>query len=168
MYHNTHRRGRASLAPGQGSQWEGVLWPLAHQAPSALLLSVFLILDEDTPQDKRCGYMSVCVCVCTHHRTSSVDTWACVCVAVCVSTPQDKRCGYMSVCVCVCIHTTGQAVWIHERVCVCVCTHHRTSGVDTRACVLGGVCTLCVESDMCNGGCVSGFGGVCARICVWV
>ena len=48
---------------------------MARQAPSALLRSVFLVLDEDTPQDKQCGYMSVGVGgVCTHLRASSMDT----------------------------------------------------------------------------------------------
>ena len=69
-----------------------------------------------TPQDKWCGYMSVCVCV-----------------AGFVYTPQDKWCGYMSMCVCT-HHRT--AVWIHECMCVWgVCVYY----VWSQVCAMEGV-----------------------------
>ena len=50
-----------------------------------------------TPQDKRCGYMSVCVWGGVYtpqgKQYGYMSVW-------CVYTPQDKRCGYMNMCVC--------------------------------------------------------------------
>ena len=84
-----------------------------------------------TPQDKWCGYMSVCVCgrVCVH--TIGQVVW--IHEHVCVYTPQDKWCGYMSMCVCT-HHRT--AVWIHECMCVWgVCVYY----VWSQVCAMEGV-----------------------------
>lgn len=66
---------RSSLVPWPGSRAGEPVGDSALTRSSAsslvLLLSVFLMLDEDTPQDEQRGCMRVCVR--TDHRTSGVD-----------------------------------------------------------------------------------------------